>query len=556
LLVDIRNFSGSGASGLSGQNVPGDSASRTAGSLLAMTGGLDSGVDALQIVFSLTNPPPRPLRLLRGPYLQIGTPTNVLVCWRTSRPTNSIVRFGLAANTLTWEARSQLLANNHCVELTNLAQNTKYYYSVGANDTNLAQGPEFYFITAPTNAKPTRIWALGDCGSAVQPGGAGALLVRNAYLTYTGSRETDVWLMLGDNAYGYGRDSDYQAAVFDVYQAALRRWPLWSTVGNHETYSTIHPTAPEPVAYWDIFRLPTKGEAGGVPSGTERYYSFNYANVHFVCLDSETAFTNSSGGADMLQWLHLDLLENTNEWLIAFWHSPPYTMGSHNSDKFADSEGRMFWMRERVNPILESYGVDLVLCGHSHNYERSFPLDGHYGTTGTFQPAMIMNSGSGRPEDTGPYVKTITVPEGNQGAIYIVAGSSGWATFLQADGPHPAMFTTLLQMGSMVVDVDGSRLDAKFLRETGAVDDWFSIQKNYAPGPFVVSKFRVIGGRVYGRLGTTPGKTYRVERTPGLETPSWMPVSGDIRATGTITPWSAPVDPGAPNAYYRAVQID
>jgi len=558
LLVDIRNFSGSGASLLSGQRITGDSASRTAGGLGSSTGGLDSGVDALQIVFSLTNPPPRPpapLLLLRGPYLQRGTTTNLLVCWRTSRPTNAIVRFGLAANTLGWEARSSDQTNNHCVELTNLAPDTKYFYSVGANDTNLARGAEFYFITAPTNAKPTRIWALGDCGTASQPFQTGALLVRDAYLAYTGSRETDVWLMLGDNAYGYGKDSEYQAAVFDVFQAGLRRWPLWSTIGNHETYAPIHPTEPEPVAYWDIFRLPMQGEAGGVPSGTERYYSFNYANIHFVCLDSEISYTNN-GGADMLQWLEVDLSENTNEWLIAFWHSPPYTKGSHDSDEFGDSEGRLFWMRERVNPILESYGVDLVLCGHSHSYERSFPLDGHYGASGTFQPYMIKDSGSGRPEDTGPYVKTVSGPEGNQGAVYVVAGSSGWATFLQPDGPHPAMYITRLNMGSMVIDVDGSRLDAKFLRETGAIDDWFTLMKNHTPGPFVMAKFRVIGDKVFARLGTTAGKTYRVERTPGLETPSWMAVSGDIKATGTITSWSGPVEPGLQKAFYRAVQTD
>src|SRR5206468_4202959 len=240
-------------------------------------------------------------------------------CWRTSRSTNSVARFGLAANTLGWEARGQVLTNNHCVELTNLAPDTKYYYSVGATDTNLANGEEFYFITAPTHAKPTRIWALGDCGTASQPFQTGALQVRDAYLAYTGSRETDVWLMLGDNAYSYGTDSEYQAAVFDVYQA--------------------------------------------------------------------------------------DLDDNTNEWIVAFWHSPPYTKGSHNSDVFTDSEGRLFWMREQVCPLLERNGVDLVLCGHSHCYERSYLMHGHYGTSLELMPSMIVDGSSGRPEESGPYQK-------------------------------------------------------------------------------------------------------------------------------------------------------
>ncbi|HEU0011141.1 MAG TPA: metallophosphoesterase family protein [Verrucomicrobiae bacterium] len=554
LLVDIRNSSGSGASLLSGQRVTGDSASRTAGGLGSSTGVLDSGVDALQIVFTLTNPP-SPLLLLRGPYLQRGTTTNLLVCWRTSRPTNAIVRFGLADNTLVWEARSQVLTNNQCVELTNLAPNTKYYYSVGANDTNLARGAEFYFTTAPVSAKPTRIWALGDCGTASQPFQTGALLVRDAYLAYTGSRETDVWLMLGDNAYGYGKDSEYQAAVFDVFQAGLRRWPLWSTIGNHETYAPIHPTEPEPVAYWDIFRLPMQGEAGGVPSGTERYYSFNYANIHFVCLDSEISYTNN-GGVDMLQWLQADLDDNTNEWIIAFWHSPPYTKGSHNSDSFADSDGRLFWMREQVCPLLERNGVDLVLCGHSHCYERSYLMHGHYGTSLELMPSMIVDGTSGRPEETGPYQKPDTGPQAGFGTVYVVAGSSGQATFLQFDGPHPAMFITRLNLGSTVIDVDGPRLDARFLRETGAIDDSFTITKGSMQAPLLIATIRVVNGMVTARFDSQTGRHYQIERTPQLEHPVWSATSDVFEATSRLTIWSAPAPEGAERSFYRVVRTD
>jgi hypothetical protein len=375
--------------------------------------------------------------------------------------------------------------------------------------------------------------------------------VRDAYLGFAGGISPDLWLMLGDNAYNSGTDAEYQVGVFDVYQTPLRSSVLWPTLGNHDGVSADSATQSGP--YYDIFSLPAGGEAGGVASGTEAYYSFDYGRVHFVCLDSYES--GRAPAVPMLQWLASDLHAAHADWTIAFWHHPPYTKGSHNSDSFSDSEGRMFWMRERVNPILESYGVDLVLCGHSHNYERSFPLDGHYGMSGTLDASMIKDSGNGRAEDTGPYIKRTSAPEGNQGTIYVVAGSSGWATFVQAL-PHPAMYTTLLQLGSMVVDVDGSRMDAKFLRETGAVDDWFTILKSHEPGPFVVSKFRIIGGRVFARLGTTVGKTYRVLRTPGLESPSWTPVSGDIKATGQITSWSGPVEAGAEKAFYRAEQSD
>ena len=97
-------------------------------------------------------------------------------------------------------------------------------------------------------------------------------------------------------------------------------------------------------------------------------------------------------------------------------------------------------------PILESYGVDLVLCGHSHCYERSFLLDGHYGFSHTLVPSMLRDAGSGREEDTGAYRKSDPSLSAHQGTVYVVNGSSGWATFGSMD--HPAMFKSLLRTGS------------------------------------------------------------------------------------------------------------
>ena len=126
--------------------------------------------------------------------------------------------------------------------------------------------------------------------------------------------------------------------------------------------------------YYEAHVLPTGGEAGGVSSGTEAYYSFDYANVHFIVLDSMDS--SRAPGSAMLTWLQADLSGTTQEWVIVYFHHPPYTKGSHDSDSAADSGGRLVAMRENVLPILEAGGVDLVLGGHSHIYERSYPLLG------------------------------------------------------------------------------------------------------------------------------------------------------------------------------------
>ncbi len=130
------------------------------------------------------------------------------------------------------------------------------------------------------------------------------------------------------------------------------------------------------------------------PQALERLDRIVLRNLHFICLDSHE--TDRSPDGPMLTWLVDDLMATGADWVIAFWHHPPYTKGSHDSDV----EPPLVEMRENVLPILEDFGVDLVLAGHSHSYERSFLLDSHYGSSATLKPAtMILNGGDGRLDD-------------------------------------------------------------------------------------------------------------------------------------------------------------
>jgi len=402
----------------------------------------------------------------RGPYLQLATPTGMTVRWRTNVAGGSRVRYGAAPGSLTSVADATGTGTDHEVRLTGLTPNTRYYYSVGTAAGPLAgDDAQHTFVTPPAagTSKPTRVWVIGDAGTA----NANQAAVRDAYLAYTGTRETDLWLMLGDNAYPNGTDAEYQAAVFDIYPTLLRRSPVWSTLGNHDGASADSGTQAGP--YYDIFTLPTQGEAGGAASGTEAYYSFDYGNIHFIVLDSFDSDRSSSG--PMLTWLRADLATTTQPWVIAFWHHPPYSRGSHNSDTAVE----LVQMRENALPILEAAGVDLVLSGHSHSYERSFLIDGHYGLAATFVAGNVKDGGSGREDGTGAYRKPTVGPAPHEGAVYAVAGSSG-----QVSGGtlnHPAMFISLNSLGSMVLDVDGNRLDARFIDQAGIVRDYFTLLK-------------------------------------------------------------------------------
>ena len=394
-------------------------------------------------------------KVTRGPFLQRASSDQITFRWKSATNSAGQVWLGPAPGQLTKACLDSTSTYDHVVRCTGLMPDTVYYYAVGTPVQVLAgNDADHWFRTAPApgSSDPTRIWVIGDSGSA----DANAEAVRDAYYGYPGSDQTDVWLMLGDNAYNEGADEEYQTAVFDMYPEMLRRTPVWPTRGNHEKSALV---------YYTIFTNPTNGEAGGFPSGTEAYYSFDHANVHFICLDSYASIR--AVGGPMWNWCQADLQSTDQDWIVAYWHHPPYSKGTHDSD----TEQRLWEMRQNFLPLLESYGVDLVLSGHSHAYERSMLLDGHYGNSLSFSaPLYAKDSGDGDPAGDGAYTKTTGA---NQGAVYTVAGSSGKL----GGGPlnHPAMKVSLNELGSLVIDVDDLRMDVRFLDDAGVVRDRFTL---------------------------------------------------------------------------------
>jgi MYXO-CTERM domain-containing protein len=405
----------------------------------------------------------------RGPYLQAITPTQVTVRWRVTPPAAGRLSYGTAPGQMGSVMDDPAVATDHSLTLTGLAPGTSYHYTVGTPAQALAGGDAgFPFVTPPAagSTGATRFWVLGDSGT----GNADAARVRDAFLAANGDHPLDVWLMLGDNAYPKGTDEQYQTALFDFFPQLLPSHCLWSAIGNADVLCCegMASTAP----YFRIFSPTMAGEAGGVASGSPLYYSFDHGPVHVVVLDS--MLSDRSPGGPMLTWLRKDLDASDKPWLIAAWHHPPYTEGEHDSD----FEQAHIQIRENALPILEGHGVDLVLGGHSHSYERSCLLDGHYGKSDTLTPAMKKDPGTGRPEESGPYLKT-SAP--HQGAVYVVLGNAGQVT----PGPlnHPAMVVNAMALGSLVVDIEGNELRANFLRDTGASGDHFVIRKTPAPLP-------------------------------------------------------------------------
>lgn len=413
------------------------------------------------------------LKLIRGPYLQSGTSTSMIIKWQTNNPTSSKVVFGTNPDQLDQIKFIETKTKDHEVLIEDLNEHTKYYYTIGNHKKLFFEDdPTYYFITSPRSPynETVRIWAIGDFGT----GDYIPERVRKGYMKYSRDKHTDVWLMLGDIGYFNGSQSEFQRGIFDgVYKGMMRNTVIWPTPGNHDLRSADSRFGSGP--YYNIFTVPKNGEAGGIPSGKEAYYSFNYGDIHFISMDSEDTPRDKNGV--MANWLRTDLENDDHNWKIAYFHHPVYTKGSHDSDRDKDSDGRMQEMRENFLPILEDHGVDLVLGGHSHIYERSYLLKGHYGYSEEFDPDhMIIQNDKDKKKNKTAFFKSVN----NHGTVYIVCGVSGSRPPI-GTCDHPAMAVcTAIYYGSMSIEIHNNVMLVSFIDQSGKVKDRFTLTKDPA----------------------------------------------------------------------------
>lgn len=440
--------------------------------------------------------------VLRGPYLQFPTSSSMKVMWRTDVATPARVYYGTSLATVMDNYVDVTSATiDHTVNITGLEPYTEYYYAVSDGNTVLAGADENHrFRTSPVigTVQPIRAWVIGDFGK----GNEKQMDVKDAFLEHVGDDMPDLWLWLGDNAYDDGTDEEFQYKVFGQqygYGEVFPRVPFMATPGNHDYGAVLNIlTGANPTThdgpYFDIVDVPTNGEIGGVPSGYELYYSFDYGNAHFISMNSEIGSIfngswdwtgaspfNSFNGSPFTDWLHADLQANDKPWVIAYMHQPPHTDGSHESDAFW--EVYMKAMRDNIMPILESYGVDLIMAGHSHVYERSFLINGYYSADfNQFNTSHVVDDATGRLSQNDPYHKFFDGPQPNHGTVYIVQGNSG-SNDADANLQHPAMYYGHgcdTCVGSTMLYIHGDTLSGYYLTKDGEIlDDWAIIKTNY-----------------------------------------------------------------------------
>ena len=236
--------------------------------------------------------------------------------------------------------------------------------------------------------------------------------------------------VLGLGDYSYKSTADCWLAVVDPIDEKMK-----ISIGNHDDISSSLLNQ-----YMNHFSL------------SKQYYSFNYQNAHFVVLSTEQ-ISSSSQYAFVKSDLARASSNSNIDWIIVYMHKPLYTSPSAHAGEST--------MRNKYHPLFDQYGVDIVLYGHNHAYERSYPMK--YDKTSPSIPIITSSSKGSYNDPQGQIFATV----GTAGQSVYHYGSKSWYIVTQYEG-----------YGFLDIDIAGNRLVAKFYSNVdGSVKDQFTITK-------------------------------------------------------------------------------
>jgi hypothetical protein len=340
--------------------------------------------------------------ITKGPYLHNPGKTQMTVLWEADAPGEAKVVYGEGealdkeAPALPPKSVSDGKLFLYAAVLAALKPGTTYGYQVVQGQARSALAA---FRTVPDNPGAFTFVVYGDSRSLPEEHRRVAAAIgkeQPAFIVHTGD------LVTSGNRY-----ETWSPEFFEPLARVIGRIPLWPAVGNHEgnrqNYALFFPAA------------------------ARCWYSFDYGDAHFVVLDYKTT-------PEMLAWLAQDLAASPARWKFVFCHYPSYNIGGHHSA----------WGRKDVVPLLHERHVDIAFSGHSHLYERFYPL--------------VRRGG----EDEWP-------------VTYIITGGGG-APLHQAEA-HPALAAFAPKLHYLVVAVDGDTLSLRCLTPDGELLDRLTIRK-------------------------------------------------------------------------------
>jgi hypothetical protein len=284
--------------------------------------------------------------------------------------------------------------------------------------------------------------------------------------------------LLGDNVYDtgthYAFDGRFDGGIVPNQSAYIRNHIEYYCDGNHDSGDPQRGLPSRQNYYVPIpIQSVTSPVAAAVGEQPEDNYSYDYGLLHVTVIDStawggltpsDPSFISQARQTAILNFLAADLAASGARWKVVATHHPPKSAYDHSDT----GEG----MAAEIIPVLVAGGADLLLVGHSHNYQRSYPLTGYAAGNVTF---------IGAPGST--YVQGAQV-------IQILAGTGGRSIDSNINSPNSArawLATAFVsdnggEVGPLLVEVSHNELRIKYVGAgSGALKEEFAIMAPVTP---------------------------------------------------------------------------
>lgn len=326
------------------------------------------------------------------PYLQFSTQTGMYILWETHHKATSKVEYGEATKNadkpnLSMTTELHGLRTLHEVYLENLKAETNYFYRVVSvtEDGQEVISPTSTFKTAVKDSSALMFALIGDTQRNNDTPWAWGKIAEKVW-----QDRPNFVVHVGDLVDKGLKKTDWTEHFFPHGHILMNRVPVFPVLGNHEQDSPL---------YYDYIVAPAP----------EYYYTFTYGNVQFFMIDSNRDIDE---GSEQYNWLEWELSKSTAMWKIAMHHHPPYTSDSNDYGDTAKELSKLGSKSRNLVPLYDKYGLDFCLYGHTHLYERSWPM-------------------------TNDRINT------KSGVIYINSGGAGG--YIEDFAPTRSWFTTELQ---------------------------------------------------------------------------------------------------------------
>ncbi len=293
-------------------------------------------------------------KFLVKPYLQFSTQTGMYILWETREAATTLVEYGEARPNVKKAVLDQKAALDgyrlmHEVPLDNLKPETNYFWramSITAAGDTIRSG-QYSFKTAVRDSSAFMFALVGDTQRNNRTPWAWGKVAEKVW------QDRPNFVVHAGDVVDQGLDkNDWLDNFFPNGHILMSRIPMYTVLGNHEQDSPF---------YYQYMVAPAP----------EYYYTFTYGNALFFMIDSNRDLTE---GSEQYNWLEWELAKSTATWKIAIHHHPPYSSDSDDHGDSFNSTSTLGTAARNLVPLYERYGLDFCLFGHTHLYERSWPI--------------------------------------------------------------------------------------------------------------------------------------------------------------------------------------